>query len=198
MSARNTSYHTGLIASSTKTVTNTSSGNTLGAVVVTQFLNSSFSAIMELTQEISFGVNDKFFTNSVTIKNTSGVTWTSTRYMRSFDPDNTAGQSGSYDTENEVLAVQPGDGKAVVRARTKTSDNSIVPTTYDTRAPILFYSAESTAKGSSWGFANNNPFDSRSWNSTTPAKGTPVVADQAINLTFEQGSLAANASTKFT
>jgi hypothetical protein len=198
LSARNVSNFSGQLSSTTKTITNTSSGNTLSATVVNTFRNSSSEAIMEVTQEISFGVNDKFFTNSVKIKNVSGATWSSTRYMRSFDPDNTAALSGgSYTTQNEVLAQQPADGKAVVRARTVSNDSSAIPSTYDTLAPILFYSSDATARASSWGFDNRTPYASQAWDSPVPGKNSVVVRDEAINIAFEQGSLAPNATTQF-
>jgi hypothetical protein len=197
LSALNSESLTNDLKTWTKVLTNNSTTSTLSGRVVTTFKDTAGADSMQLTQDIAFGVNDKFFTNTITIKNLSTNSWTSTRYMRSFDPDNTKDRAGGdFTTENEVLATQAVDSKAVVRARAKASDATDVVQTYDTRAPILFYSTDSTAKASAWGFANTNPYVSSAWNSPAPAKNSPLVEDGAINIVFEQGALAAGASTQ--
>jgi hypothetical protein len=197
LSALNANTLTNDLKTWTKVLTNNSTSTTLSGRVVTTFKDTSGADSMELTQDIAFGVNDKFFTNTITIKNLSTNSWTSTRYMRSFDPDNTKDRAGGdYTTENEVLATQAADSKAVVRARAKTGDQTDVVQTYDTRAPILFYSTDPTARASAWGFANSNPYASSAWDSPSPAKNSAITEDGAINIVFEQGALAAGASTQ--
>src|SRR5690606_21449448 len=98
------------------------------------------------SQVISFNSDDKFFKNTVTLKNVSdSSTLESVRFFRSFDPDNTVDQSGSYTTRNSIdFTHAAGDGKAVVQASTANDDNDPVylgtgGAEGGTRSPIFFY-----------------------------------------------------------
>jgi len=179
-------------------ISNLSSGENLKASVVSTVRDSSNNPVMRISQVISFGEDDLYFTNTVTVTNLSGSPFDKARFMRSFDPDNTVDRGGSFDTENEVISsFGAGDSKEVVRAQLTDSQfasTKSIPSTYDTRAPILFYSSDPDARASRWGFSNSNVWDSRAYDSPITSRG---VADEAITIAFEVASLASNASDTF-
>lgn len=156
---------------------------------------STWTDTMEITQVISFKENDKFYKNSVTIKNISGTNWDGARYMRTFDPDNTVFRGGNYDTDNTVTHTIGADEKAVVRAQTY-ADNDLIYQTFGSRAPIFFYSKDSSAVASVFGFANTNPYVADAYD-TPRAKGDTLRADAGITITFDTGALAAGTSKTF-
>ena len=160
-------------------VTNDSSGDTLKATHTAVANNT-----LQVQQIISFGVNDKFFKNTVTLTNTTGATLSDVRFMRSFDPDNTVFYGGGYSTFNRVddqTASTPG-GSAVVSA---TSLNDSYQTAAGSTAKILFYSNESTARVAAFGFSNRNPYAMPSQNT-----GYSIQTDGGISIMFAVGSLA--------
>lgn len=150
----------------------------------------TFNEAIETTQVISFERANKFFRNEVTLKNIGGSTAESVRYMRSFDPDNTVDQGGEYDTRNYVpYTHQGGDGKAVVVADTSLNDSDPVYETNGSRSPILFFSDDTRARASTFGFSNSDPYEAEAYDEA-PSKGTSVDADQAISIAFDVGNLA--------
>lgn len=171
------------------TITNQSSGSKLQATSEGTFDNK-----LKTTQVISFNQSEKFFKNEVTVRNVSGSTLDSVRYMRSFDPDNTVDQDGEYETRNSIpFTQQAGDGKAVVIADTSLSDSDPVFMANGSRSPILFYSSDSRARVSTFGFGNEDPYEAEAYDDALP-KGTSVDEDQAITIAFDVGSLAPGAS----
>lgn len=171
------------------TVTNQSSGSKLQATSEGTYDNK-----LKTTQVISFNQSEKFFKNEVTVKNVSGSTLDSVRYMRSFDPDNTVDQGGEYETRNSIpFTQQAGDGKAVVIADTSLSDSDPVFVANSSRSPILFYSSDNRARVSTFGFSNDDPYEPDAYDEALP-KGTAVDDDQAITIAFDVGSLAPGAS----
>jgi len=177
-------------------VTNLSSGTNLAARFV-----GTVGSTLQVQQDMTFGVNDLFFKNAVTLTNTSGSTLTAVRFMRSFDPDNTVYKNTSavnaYRTINTVQnTFAAGDGVAVVAATSQLND------TYYTlagnkQATILYYSSDSRARVSTFGFKNSDPYAAAAYNSAS-AKGYTVTADQAITIAFDVGSLAPGASATVT
>jgi hypothetical protein len=107
--------------------------------------------------------------------------------MRSFDPDNTASRGGGYATENEVIAQYATQSYSAVRAQT-FSDSDPTYLLFGTRAPILFYSSDPSAKAGSFGFDNSNPYDLRAYDSAA-ATGNKVRQDAGITMTMEFGNL---------
>jgi hypothetical protein len=169
------------------TITNLSTGTTLRATVVSKFVTTSNDNLMTVTQDISFTEDAMYFSNVVTIKNDNTNALSSARYMRSFDPDNTASRGGGYATENEVIAQYATQSYSAVRAQT-FSDSDPTYLLFGTRAPILFYSSDPMAKAGSFGFANSNPYESGAYDS--PANtGVFVRQDAGITMTMEFGSL---------
>lgn len=189
LSALGGNVSSGLV-SNTPTITDLSSGTTLRGKVVSVLSQTGGPALFEVTQLISFGETDMYFTNTVTIKNISADAVSSARYMRSFDPDNTVFRGGSYTTENTVLAQRPDDGYSSVRAQVADPAylSDALYLQYGTRAPILFYSTDIDSRAGAFGFSNSNPYDNRAY-STPLATGSPLVVDGAITMTMDFGSL---------
>lgn len=189
-------------------LTNESSGNTLKGKVVTSYKNSSNVVVAIVTQTISFGVNDKYFVNSILIENVSGSTWDSVRYMRNVDPDNARDQGAGFTTDNEVIGTIAADDAAIVRAKIQSSDSgTTIPANFSgSMAPILYYSKDSGARASSYGFDNYDPFhiatsadtfcyeDSIDNYANPLAKNLVRTCDEAITMTMERTNLASGSS----
>lgn len=176
------------------TVTDTTSGNTLGAQVV-----GTIGGNLRVTQDISFNVDDKFFKNIVTLSNIGAVSLDNVRFMRSFDPDNTVDLSGSYNTINKIeRTIAAGDGVAVVSATSSSGDN-YYNISGNKQAKILYYTSDARAKGSygSAGLAPSGIYDSNIYDSA-PAKDSNLTVDAYISIAVDVGTLAAGASTTFT
>ena len=173
-------------ALSANSVTNTTSGDTLGAK-----FTGTVGGVLKVEQTHSFKVNDKFFKTTVTLTNTSGGNLTDVRFMRSFDPDNTVFKGGRYETVNKVEnTFAAGDGKAVVSATSQAGD--AYNTAAGSTAKILFFSTDARANVANFGFSNSNPYAV-----PTQAKGTTATSDSAIAIMFKGGTLASNASVTF-
>lgn len=174
------------------TVTNQSSGGKLQATS-----EGTFNDAIKTKQVVSFDRADRFFKNEVTLQNVSGSTVNSARYMRTFDPDNTVDQGGAYDTRNTIAYTHAaGDGKAVVVADTGWNDEDPVFKENGSRSPIFFYSADPSARVSSHGFGNDDPYEEELYEAVS-AKDTSIVEDEAINIVFDTGSLAPGQSRTF-
>jgi outer membrane protein OmpA-like peptidoglycan-associated protein len=179
-------------------VTNESSGTTLRGKIVTSFKDSNSALVAVVTQSISFGVDDKYFLNSILIENLSGSTWSSVRYMRNVDPDNAKDQGANYTTDNEVISTIAIDGAAVIRAQIQSSDSATtIPTNFSgSLAPLLYYSRDSGAKVSAYGFTNTNPYETVGTNNydNPLAKGSLANGDIGINITIQGTNLASGSS----
>jgi hypothetical protein len=178
------------------TVTDLSSGSTLAARSV-----GSLNDTLQVTQNISFEKSQKFFKNVVTLKNISGAAIDEVRFMRSFDPDNTVDQGADYTTHNYVTKTHAdGDGAAMVVADTQIPDADPLDPVYlvnESWSPIFFYSSDERARVYSWGFSNNDVYAPEVYDDA-PSKGFEIVDDIAIGITFDIGTLAANAETTLT
>ncbi|MFO1257960.1 MAG: DUF4347 domain-containing protein [Gammaproteobacteria bacterium] len=176
------------------TVTDTTSGNTLGAQVI-----GTIGGNLRVTQDISFNVDDKFFKNIVTLANIGAVSLDSVRFMRSFDPDNTVDLSGSYNTINKIeRSIAAGDGIAVVSATSLSADN-YYNISGNKQAKILYYTSDSRARGSfaDSGLAPSGIYDSNIYDSAR-AKDSTATVDAYISIAVDVGTLAAGTSTTFT
>jgi hypothetical protein len=172
-------------------ITDLSAGTLLRALVVTTFSSTTGDPLLEVTQDISFEEDAMYFSNVVTLKNVSTSEMTSSRYMRSFDPDNTQYQGGSYETENTIVAQHHTDSFTAVRAQVTETN---FPTDklfleFGTRAPIVFYSAAADTRAGAFGFSNSNPYHPSAYESAA-ATGYSIDDDAAITITMEYGGLA--------
>lgn len=187
-------------------ITDESSGDLLKATIV-----STWAGAMQIKQVISFAADQKFFRNEVTIKNISDTDWSSARYMRSVDPDNTVdvNPDPSFDphtTDNTVTHTVAQDGKAVVKAQTFDASDPIYKD-FGSRAPIFFYSRDTAGVASACaynlpyaegndGFTNTNPYDKRFYE-TPSARNDTIQEDAAITITFDTGRLNSGGSKTF-
>lgn len=173
------------------TSTNQSNGNQLKATNI-----STHGSTLQITQVIEFEKSNKFFKNTVTLKNIhASNTLNSVRYMRSFDPDNTVDKGGSFTTKNTILFTHAaGDGQATVQA--DTSNNNSDPVYLGTggneggtHSPILFYSSDSRARVAYHNGLNpGNVYTSTVYDSVQ-AKGSSDTRDGAISIAFDVGTL---------
>lgn len=169
------------------TITDLSTGTTLRAKIVTNFVRSGDVPLIEVTQDISFEEDAMYFSNVVTIKNSSTSELSSARYMRSFDPDNTQYQGGPFATENTVIAQYATHSYSAVRAQTN-SDSDKIFVEFGSRAPIIFYSSDPNARAGAFGFANSNPYAPEAYE-TPRATDSSWVADGGITINLEYGTL---------
>lgn len=175
-------------------VSNDSKGRKLAATAVSTW-SVNGSAVMTVKQEISFDAESLWFKNRVTLTNETGTNWTSARYLRSFDPDNTAAQGGAFSTANTVIGTVAADGYAAVKAETSASNDPLYQA-FNARSPIMFFSMDSRAVASTFGFSNSNPYAAQAYGSPA-ARNSTVVADQAITLSWDAGALTAGQSASF-
>jgi hypothetical protein len=114
-------------------------------------------------------------------------------YMRSFDPDNTVYQGGSYATVNTIkYTFAAGDGKCRVQATPTTNDPFV--TRFQTSPTIYYESTDPRAGVYYGGFANYNPYTYYP-STLSLVKGSTRTADEAIGIIFALGDLAPGAST---
>lgn len=143
---------------------------------------------IKLQQVVSFGENDKFFKNTITLTNTTTEeTVYDVRYMRSFDPDQDADLNDVYETDNQVSANPPADDQALVVATGPVSGQSMFLISFDPRA-----------RASTFGFTNRDPWDDDAWQEDGSQLLRDVNDDTAIAMTFALGDLAPGESVTFT
>ncbi|MEG2741438.1 MAG: InlB B-repeat-containing protein [Clostridium sp.] len=152
----------------------TSSGNTLSATTV----GITNDGKLEITQVVSFDVNDKYFNVDVTYRNLSDVTIYDARYLRSVDPDQDRETKGTHDTKNSVVKNPPKDEMAMVIAKGGV-----------TNEPFIYMAWDSRARASVT--RTTNPYSLDCYNSDIVAETT---ADAWIAMTFAIGDIAPGAS----
>ncbi len=139
---------------------------------------------VKVAQTMSLADGAKYIKVDVTLTNTTGKAVADLRYMRSIDPDHGAG----FDTVNTVIE-QGGDGAngALIAAYASSG-----------KTPLFYYTADDRARVSTFkGYINENP-DAAATFDTAPAEGYSLKGDNAININFGLGTLAAGRSTTFT
>lgn len=186
----------------------------LGADNVLKAKVTSTRGDLTVEQLISFGKNDKYFNNAVTMQNTGTNTLADVVYARNFDPDNTKDINGNaaYRTIQRIdRTIAAGDKVTIVSATSSQGD------VYSTRSggqqTVIFFSTQdsrvSVGIDTDW---NNYEF----WGSNITAmtaqmapqgKGTTTVGgpdsrpdgsfDGAMGLIFRAGSISAGASKNF-
>lgn len=165
--------------------TDISSGDTLAAKTE----GISRSGKLKVEQVVSFGVDDKFFKNTITLTNiTTDDTLYDLRYMRSFDPDQDVEIHDDFYTLNAVTENPPANDRALVRAKGATSGE-----------PVFLISFDKRARASSFGFTNRNVYDERAW----AENGSELLCDEheddaAIVMNAALGNLSPGQSATFT
>jgi VCBS repeat-containing protein len=168
-------------------LTDTSSGSLLSGTFV-----ATVGGDLQTTQVHSFRVNDSFFQTEVTLNNVGANTLTDVQFMRSFDPDNTVFQSGSYTTINTVRGQVSTDGVAAISGTSQPGD--AYNTLTGQQASVLFMTSESDGQVYLGGFTNSNPYD---FDSPVQATGYTQTTDGAIGILFKAGDLAPGASVTY-
>ena len=145
---------------------------------------------LDVSQTISLGQNDTFFTTTVTLTNTGDGTITGLRYMRNADPDQDATGGGTFNTLNDVLMNPDGSDVAAVDAQGPTSDQSILLLADQgaLNAANGFDDGTIAVRASAFGFENLDPFDPRAFD--TPADPDGRSGDLGINLVYDLPDLA--------
>ena len=140
---------------------------------------------LDVSQTISLGENDTFFTTTVTLTNVGDGTITGLRYMRNADPDQDAAGGGTFSTLNDVL-TNPGDtGIAAVDAQGPTSDQSILLLADQGALNAANGLDDGTiaVRASAFGFLNLNPFDPQGFDNPSDPDG--ALGDIGINLVYD-------------
>ena len=123
-------------------LTDESFGKVLQARVVSTVNTSGGLPALRVVQVYTMRDGDQYFRLRVLMENLLTSPITSVRYMRSFDPDNTVYQGGSYDTDNEIMATfRSGDAYEMVRAQTYAANDPLF-VALGTRAPIFYLTAD--------------------------------------------------------
>lgn len=172
------SERNGVLGITNISTTDTSSGNTLSATTV----GTTNDGKLEITQVVSFDVNDKYFNIHITYRNVSGNTIYDARYLRSVDPDQDADTKGDYSTKNSVVKNPPRDDMAIVIAKGAT-----------TNEPFMYIAADSRARASIT--RNIDPYNTASYN----VDGSALIAAETTNdtwiaMTYDLGDIAAGQS----
>mmetsp|Transcript_58452 Transcript_58452/g.153017 ORF Transcript_58452/g.153017 Transcript_58452/m.153017 type:complete len:3030 (+) Transcript_58452:146-9235(+) len=175
-------------------VEDTSKGDATASALTTAVVGGN----LRVVQDISLGVNDKYFKNVITLKNVGGASLSNVRFMRSHDPDNTVDQGGSYQTNQKLEATVGRDGYAAVSATSQAFD------TYYSRsggkqAIVMYYSDDPRAKAT-FGLGGLRPsdiYDPRVYDA--PAnRGETISTDAYISICFDVGTLAPGTETTMT
>jgi hypothetical protein len=144
-----------------------------------------------VTQEISLGDNDTYFTTTVTITNLGDDPMTGLRYMRNGDPDQDVDAGGLYSTYNDVL-LNPtdGSGTAAVDAQGKASGQSVLllADQIGLNAANGLDDGTIQIRASAFGFENQDPFATSAFDDPADPDGAP--GDIGINLVFDLPDLA--------
>lgn len=144
---------------------------------------------LQVTQVITLGKTDKFFKNTITVKNMGENTMSSVRFMRSNDADNTADANGFFKTKNTIEDTINEGGEAIVSAESLEFDQYY--TTFGETAKILYYSTDARAKvsfGSST-LAPNSVYQALVYDNARQ-KGKSREKDVFISICFDIAELA--------
>ena len=149
---------------------------------------------LKISKVTSFGVEDLYFTTTVTLKNTGSSSLHDVKYMRNVDPDQEQPWTGSYTTKNYVK-YQRTD-----RPHADYPDMALV-VAYGPSHPqcvLGLGTVHPNAYVTHYGFQNNDAeagFTNTAWKSYTEA--SPRSADEGINVVFKFDKLDPGASTTF-
>lgn len=140
---------------------------------------------LRVTQVVTLGQSDLFFTVHVTLTNTGTATLNGVKYLRSIDPDMEYPLTSNYSTKNFVVN-DDGTGQRLAVAKGANYASSYLGLgAIDPRAVV---SVESI-------FAVRNP-DDVLLSPVTPAEASAVLNDGPISIAYALGSLAPGESTE--
>lgn len=158
-------------------ISNTLTHNADGSNSVSTVLGAGNGVI--LTQTITLGADANFFTTTIDIFNGGTTALDHVRFMRNFDPDQDVDQYGTHQTRNEVIHNPIGaNDVAIVSAKGGASG-----------ADVALIGLSGDWRASSFGFTNTNPYAPEAYDSPNNPNG--ALADNAISLTYNFGSIAA-------
>jgi len=169
-----------------------------GGPVASARTTANVDGNLEVVQDVTLGLNAKFFKNVIMLKNTGNSTLTDVRYMRSVDPDNTVDQDGSYRTKQKLVATFARDGYAAVSASSAPFDGYYWDSGSQ-QALVMYYSDDPRAKASfgTENFSPNSTYDPRVYD--TPAgRGDQLSVDSWISIAFDVGGLGPGQVTNVT
>lgn len=117
-------------------------------ILSAQTVGITSDGLLKVKQIVSFGFNDKFFKNTITITNKSVTDKVyDVRYLRNFDPDQDADSYEEFYTLNTVMENPPQDNRALVKAVGPKSSE-----------PVFLISFDERSRASSFGFNNDDPY----------------------------------------
>jgi len=161
--------------------TDTSTGDTLSATTV----GITADGKLEITQVVSFNVNDKYFNIHIKYHNISENTIYDARYQRSVDPDQDLDTKGTYNTKNSVISNPPKDGKSIVIAKGAVTDEAFMYISSDSRARAAIT-------------ASTDPYNTSCYNPDgSKLLAEETTADTWIATTFALGDIAPGESVSF-
>lgn len=165
------------------------SDNKLKANVV-----STLGGKLQVSQQISFGLNDKFFNNSVTLENIGASALNSVVFVRGFDPDNTVDMDGALGWTPQILinsTMAAGDTATVISATSNAAD-AYATASGGSQSKIIYYTADASA---SVGFniGRNVPYTMLT-GATAKQKGDSTTSDTGVAIAFNVGDLSVGAS----
>ena len=152
-------------------------------------VTSTLGGNLEVAQQISLGLNDKYFNNTVRVENVGASTLNDVVFVRGFDPDNTKDMSGSYTTINTIDQLKSaGDGASVISA-TSTPGDAYATASGGSQSKIIYYTTNSSAsvgfnvgRGDAYGMLSG---------ATSQHKGDTSTSDTGIAIAFNVGNLTA-------
>ena len=145
---------------------------------------------VEYTQVVQFNKDDKFFTTTITVKNTTSSDMSGFRYMRAFDPDQRSrGDLGASSTNNVVgnAELNPYGTSVIAYGLNDTSTT-----------PFIFFSPDKRAvAGYTTSGLNFNDLFNNNGKMVTQT-GRSLFSDNDIFIYCDFGDLKAGASDTFT
>lgn len=152
---------------------------------------------MGISQTVTLGGDDTFYTTTVTLTNISGGAMTGVRYMRNNDPDPETDLGSGPVTINDVLLNPNSPGIAAVNAQGDTFGQNLLLLADQTAINDDNGFAQDTVevRASAFGFENLDPYVASAFD--TPADPNGASGDIGINMTFVVANLAAGAAVTF-
>ena len=165
----------------TSTITNSDSRDLSDATAARAGWTGTTGDKLKVDQVMTLTEDAKYVKVEITLTNQSSAAMADLRYMRSVDPD----QDVSYKNLIKVVE-QGGDGKdgALIAAYQPNGNN-----------PFFYYTADDRAKVSTYNMINRDPYADKAYD-LAQREGFTATADQAVNINFAVGTLAAGAATK--
>lgn len=165
---------------------------------------SGIKSDLKVQQEVSLKLDNKFFNNTVTLTNTSGSAINNVYFVRSFDPDNTRDQGGSYTTIQKIeQTIAAGDNANVVSATSSEGDayDDLIGSSDGDTAKIIYYSTNSSTKvgydtGANQFFGGASISNMVAYADALDKNDTQT-KDGGIGIIFEAGNIAAGESNSF-